>query len=51
MFIGLNIIVRLSLNDNLPNRFSKNHQIPNFIKIRTVGFDLFHADGQTDGQI
>ena len=30
--------------------FSKNMQISNFIKIRQVGADLFHADGQTDGQ-
>ena len=30
--------------------FSKNTQIPDFIKIRSVGAELFHADGQTDGQ-
>jgi hypothetical protein len=27
--------------------FSKNTQISNFMKIRTVGAELFHADGQT----
>jgi len=28
--------------------FSKNTQISNFMKIRPVGAELFHADGQTD---
>jgi len=28
----------------------KNSQISNFIKIRSVGGDLFHADRQTDTQ-
>ena len=28
--------------------FEKNPQIPNFMKIRPVGADLFHADGRTD---
>jgi len=26
----------------------KNNQIPNFMKIRPVGAELLHADGQTD---
>ena len=26
----------------------ENSQIPNFMKVRTVEADLFHADGQTD---
>jgi hypothetical protein len=30
------------------NRFSKKAHIPSFIKIRPVGLELFHADGQTD---
>jgi hypothetical protein len=29
-------------------RFSKNAQIPNFMKIRPVGEELFHADRRTD---
>ena len=29
-------------------KFSKNTQISNFMKIRPVGAELFHADGQTD---
>ena len=29
-------------------RFSKNTQIPNFVKIRQVETELFHADGRTD---
>ena len=27
----------------------KNTQISNFMKIRPVGAELFHADGRTDG--
>ena len=30
------------------NTFSKSSQIPNFVKIRPVGTELFHADGETD---
>jgi hypothetical protein len=30
------------------DRFWKNPQIPNLIKIRPVGAELFNADGQTD---
>ena len=33
---------------NFLDRFSKNTQIPNFVKIRSVGVELFHADRQTD---
>jgi hypothetical protein len=29
------------------NRFSKNTQVLNFVKIRPVGVELFHTDGQT----
>ena len=29
--------------------FPKNTQIPNFIKVRPVGAELFHADRRTDG--
>jgi hypothetical protein len=32
------------------DRFSKNTQILNSIKIRPVGAELFHADRQTNGQ-
>ena len=35
---------------NFLNRYSRNPQILNFIKIPLVGADLFHADRQTDGQ-
>ena len=28
----------------------KNAQISNFMEIRLVGAELFHADGRTDGQ-
>jgi hypothetical protein len=30
------------------NRFSKNIQISNFMKILSVGAELFHADRRTD---
>ena len=33
---------------NCHDRFSRNTQIPNFIKIRPVGAELFHADKGTD---
>jgi hypothetical protein len=32
----------------LLDRFSKNTEIQNFMKIRLVGAKFFHADGQTD---
>jgi hypothetical protein len=35
--------------DFFPCRFWKYIQISNFVKIRPVGAELFHADGQTDG--
>jgi hypothetical protein len=34
-------------NLNLPDRISQNPQIPNFMKIRQVGAELFHMDSQT----
>jgi hypothetical protein len=43
------VLVRFELNLNFLNGVSKNIQIPNFIKICSVGTELFHADGrQTD---
>ena len=37
--------VRLEVSRQI---FRKNPQISNFIEIRLVGAELFHADGQTD---
>ena len=31
-----------------PGQIKKNIQLSNFMKIRPVGGELFHADGQTD---
>jgi len=42
------MLVRFQTNLNFPDRFSKNTQIPNFMKVRPVGTKLFYADGQTD---
>jgi hypothetical protein len=41
------LLVRFQWNFDFLDRFSKNHQIPNSMKIRPVGAE-FHADGQTD---
>ena len=38
------ILTGLAFHD----RFSKNFQISDFMKILPVGDELFHADGQTD---
>jgi len=35
---------------NFIDEFRKNTQISNFMKIRSVVVELFHADGQTDGR-
>jgi len=32
------------------DRLSKNTQIPNFVKIRPMGNELFHGGGRTDRQ-
>jgi hypothetical protein len=42
------ISVRFWWNLNLLDRFSKNNQIPNFMKIRPVGAELYHMYRQTD---
>ena len=34
---------------NFLDRFSKNREISNFMKIRPIGTESFHADRQTDG--
>jgi len=42
------ILVRLQLNLNFLDKFTKNTQISNSIKICPVEAEFFHADRQTD---
>ena len=45
VFVNLD---RLWWNSNFLNRFSRNFKISNFMKIREIGAEMFHADGRTD---
>jgi len=47
---GAASLVRFELNLNFLDIFSKNAEISNFMKIRPVGTELFHADGQMGGR-
>jgi hypothetical protein len=54
MCIGLDEKYRYSFQilmkiDFFKKRFSKNTQISNFVKIRSVRAELFHADRRTEG--
>ena len=52
MYIVLHVKCPLFLSNynesGILSTFSKTTQISNFMKIRPVGAELFHADGQTD---
>ena len=53
MYIGLHVEYQLCLShfnecSVFSTDFRKNAEIPIFTKIRPVGSELFHADGQTD---
>jgi hypothetical protein len=52
MYLGVHVKYQLFLSDfnetNFSDTFSRNTQISNFINIRPVGAELFHADRQTD---
>jgi len=41
------MLVTLKKNLNFLDGFSKYIQMPNFVKIRSVGVELFHANGRT----
>jgi len=41
------VYVRFQWNFNILDRFYKNAQISNFMKIRPVGAEMFHWNGQT----
>ena len=47
MYIRLHESTRYSCQILMNIVFSKSPQISNFVKIRTVGTELFDADGQT----
>ena len=54
-YVGLHVKHTLLLPDFnetwiFPDRFSKNTQISNLMKIHRVGAELFHTDGQRDRQ-
>jgi len=53
MYIGLRVLhpCPFLMKPDFYRQISKNPQILNFMKIRAVGAELFHAHGQTDGQI
>jgi len=48
MYIGVLIKYLLFLSDFNENRFSKNTQVSNFMKICQVGATLFRAEGWMD---
>jgi len=55
MYLGLCIKYPLFLSDisetwNILDRFSKNTQISNFMKLRPAGAELVRADERTNGQ-
>jgi hypothetical protein len=56
MYIGLYVKCPFFLSNfnktlNFIDRFFKNNQAQDFMKIRPVGAELFCADGRTDGEI
>ena len=55
MYVGLHVKYPLFLSDFnesciFSTGFRKNTQISNFMKIRSVEAELFHADGRTYGR-
>jgi hypothetical protein len=55
MYVGRHVkypsfLVDFDENLSFLDRVSKSHQISNLMKIRPLGAELFHADGQTGRQ-
>jgi len=42
------LFLQVFMKFEFSHRFSKNTQISNLMKVRPLGAELFHADGQTD---
>jgi hypothetical protein len=55
MYIGLHVKYRYScqilMKLEFVDRFPKNTRISSFMKIRVLGAELFHTDGQTDRDV
>ena len=56
IFIGLHVKYQLFLSDSnkswiFSTVFSKNTEIPNLIKTRPMGTELFYAGRRTDGRM
>jgi hypothetical protein len=54
MYIGLDekcwLFLKIVMELQFSRHILKNRQISNFVKIRPVGAELFHADGQAERQ-
>ena len=54
MYVALHVKYPLFLSDFnktlIPDKFSENTLILNFMKLYPLGAELFHADGQTYGE-
>jgi len=49
MYVDLHTKYPLSMPDVFPDRVTKSCQTLNFNRILSVGTEMFHTDGRTDG--